>query len=108
VAYEVNEHGQTFGSLIDAPARGQEPDLIEAFGDYQKMVGYVKKTDWAKAAQPKSPAEVVAARAASGSKGRVGDVRVPLYAKDGKTVVGTYTVKGWSVSPGDQFPPVKP
>jgi hypothetical protein len=105
VTYEVNEQGQSYGALTDSRAPGDEPDLIEAFGDDHKTVGYVRRSDLERRAQPVSPEEV-AAHVASKADGRVGDVQVPLLAKDGVTVLGTYTVKGWSVSNGEQFPPV--
>lgn len=97
VEYAKNGDGLTYGSAADSPAPGQEPDLITAFGDDGVTPGYVKKADLNRRTLPKSPAEVEE-RAKSGAQGTVGDIEVPLFAQDGKTVVGVFTVKGWGVT----------
>ncbi|WP_415854366.1 hypothetical protein [Sinomonas sp. G460-2] len=102
-AFPKNARGETYGSGAFVKA-GEEPDLISAIGDDHKTWGYVRKTDMASRAQPKNPEEV-RARAASAQTGRVGDKVVPLYAQDGVTVVGSFTVKGWSVQAS--IPPKK-
>ncbi|WP_415855227.1 hypothetical protein [Sinomonas sp. G460-2] len=95
MTFPKNARGETYGSGAVSKA-GDEPDLIAAIADDNRTRGYVRKTDMASRAQPKNPEEV-RARAVSGKTGRVGDKEVPLYAQDGVTVVGSFTVKGWSV-----------
>lgn len=82
IEYKVNDSGLTYGSSADAPSPDQEPDLIEAIGTNGK-VGYVLRVDLY-GEEPASPEE--AARLVSE------DRDIPLYAADGKSVVGAFTI----------------
>lgn len=80
----TNSQGQTVGSGEDARTEGEQPDLIAAYGSAGET-GYVKKTDLA-AGSATNPA---AASATSDPAPRT----VPLYAADGTTTVGSFTIQ---------------
>lgn len=90
--FEVNENGQTFGSSMDASSAENEPDLILAYGldsDGKMVMGYVTKLDLM--GPPNLTVdEAIALQEKQGS----GDRQIPLYAEDGKTVIGTFTLTG--------------
>lgn len=79
----TNSKGQSLGSAENARTEDEQPDLIAAYGT-QGETGYLKKTDLITKAV--SPAEAVAH---SDSAPRT----VPLYAADGTTTVGSFTIK---------------
>jgi hypothetical protein len=87
-----NANGQTYGSVISRPGLvtpGSVPDLIKAQG-VDGTIGYVRFTDL-QGPQPKNPQEAVAL-----SKKNLASPRhlIPLYAVDGKTVIGSVFVGG--------------
>jgi hypothetical protein len=87
--YSENARGQSFGSALEAPTPETEPDLIKAIGDDSKTEGYVKKTDLDADTTFANPAEAAAETRAS-----LGETRtVPLYAVDGMTEIGTFTIQ---------------
>ncbi len=102
--YSTNAEGETYGSALDAVSPGTEPDLIQAVASNGE-VGYVRKTELdeangtAAAAGFKSPAEALAWQQSIGST----DQTISVYAKDGTTVIGTFTVVG-SASQSDKMP----
>jgi len=87
--YQVNENGQTYGSNIAAESIETEPDLILACGTNGKT-GYVKKLDL-NGDMPKTPEEAIKIT----QKNKVQNIReIPLYEKDGKTIIGSFKVGG--------------
>jgi hypothetical protein len=95
--YPANANGQTYGSAEKAISSATEPDLIQAVAS-NGTVGYVSKAqldqaDGATAAASfKSPADAVAWEQSSADV----DHTINVYAKDGTTVVGTFTVAGYA------------
>jgi hypothetical protein len=89
--YPVNEEGLTYGSLLDSNSPENEPDLILVVATNGKE-GYAKKSDLDVAHGPvfKSPAEALAWQEANADV----DTVVPVYEKDGKTVIGEFVVYG--------------
>lgn len=82
--YQRNMAGETFGSLSQAEVDADAPDLILAHGrnGAKGIDGYVRSKDLI-LPMPKSPEEAVAQNTTK--------IRsIPLYAVDGKTVVGEY------------------
>lgn len=84
--YEKNKNGQTYGSSAFANTPDQEPDLISAIG-VDGTEGYILATDF-NGDQPKSPAEAV-----EHNKKLKPERKIPLYAVDGKTVIGEFKIK---------------
>ncbi len=83
--FPKNENGQTYGSsaLVNTP--DQEPDLISAVGE-GGVEGYLRAVDIHQE-MPKTPEEAVARN----NKHKPDDVKqIPLYAIDGKTVIGVF------------------
>ncbi|MEN6389826.1 MAG: hypothetical protein ABFD04_05370 [Syntrophomonas sp.] len=85
--FPKNEAGQTYGSEIDANCPENAPDLIAAVG-VDGTLGYVKSTDL-NGPLPKTPEEAIAI-----TKKNLADIerKIPLYAVDGKTVVGSFNI----------------
>lgn len=81
----VNTHGQTYGSALGAMSIDQVPDLVQVY-DNEGQTGYARKADVFPTTLPKSPEEALAIRPTPRT--------VPVYASDGITVIGTYTVNG--------------
>lgn len=82
--YQINENGQTYGSSLYAVSAETEPDLIIAKG-VDGTIGYVYYADlYGK--EPKNPEEAITMQKLNSSKIRT----IPLYASDGKTVVGEF------------------
>lgn len=81
--YAHNSSGLTYGSGLDATKPGNQPDLTQAYGD-NGVLGYVRTTDL-NPPDVKNPT-AAAALARAGVAGR----DVPLYAQDGKTVIGRF------------------
>ncbi|EGW37004.1 blaR1 peptidase M56 family protein [Desulfosporosinus sp. OT] len=82
--YQTNENGQTYGSAFASSIIGNpQPDLISAGKDGTS--GYVKYEDLI-GPQPKTPEEAIAMQ----EMGEFEKREIPLYAADGKTVVGTF------------------
>lgn len=97
-SWNINKSGQTFGAASDAEeslriagvlSESEErefyPDLILAQGDDGKTEGYVYYDDLY-GHPPNDPDE-----RAEWSKTRNG-ISIPLYEKDGKTVIGSFTL----------------
>jgi hypothetical protein len=85
--YPTNGSGMTYGSLSDAVSPQTEPDLVAAVGDNGEE-GYVKSSDIA----PTIPLNPEAAVRAQNSDEYRKSKKVPLYAVDGSTVIGTFTL----------------
>ncbi|PLX13903.1 MAG: peptidase M56 BlaR1 [Marinilabiliales bacterium] len=83
--YQRNENGQTYGSDMYATSLDTVPDLVLA-QDENGTVGYVRSVDlYGK--QPKTPEEAVKMNLKPGSFRHI-----PLYAVDGKTVIGKFKI----------------
>lgn len=89
--YPKNQSGETYGSLLDAPSPDLEPDLIAAIG-VDGTEGYVRATELYSGPLPKSPDEAVAYMKALESA-PYSVRKVPLYAADGKTVIGYFQTR---------------
>lgn len=84
--YPTNENGQTYGSALYATSPNTEPDLIKAIG-VDGTVGYVRSVDL-NGPMPKTPEEALELQRKTPS------VReIPLYAVDGKTVIGKFKIE---------------
>jgi len=83
--YQTNENSQTYGFAFASSIMGNpQPDLISAkSGDGTS--GYVKYEDL-KGPQPKTPEEAIAMQ----EMGMFERREIPLYAADGKTVIGSF------------------
>ncbi|WP_152682978.1 hypothetical protein [Paenibacillus sp. VT-400] len=86
--YPKNKNGQTYGSAVYATSPETEPDLILAFGVDGKE-GYLLKKDM-EGELPKTPEEAIAMQNSRSPEGR----DIPLYDKDGETVIGVFRVGG--------------
>ncbi|WP_019850746.1 hypothetical protein [Desulfitobacterium sp. PCE1] len=84
---KVNQSGETYGSMAGASSYEQIPDLILAEG-IDGTVGYVKNSDLNQGL-PKNPEEAVVYMKNLKDNGFR---KIPLYAVDGKTVIGEYQV----------------
>lgn len=84
--YQTNMNGQTFGpNIYNNSYIGNEPDLIAAYG-IDGTFGYVLATDFD--SNPCNPTEAIA------QQNKNGNLRViPLYDKDGETVIGEFVIK---------------
>lgn len=85
--YKVNEIGQTYGSSLYSELHGGEPDLIAAVNE-DEVTGYVLKTDL-DGPMPKTREEALAMMKASQASG---GHTIPLYAADGKTILGEFKI----------------
>jgi len=93
---EVNENGQTYGSELaiknpkmDENGNPDELDLILVEADNGKA-GYALKEDFYDTAnQPKNPEEAIAYME---KLKKEGDRTIPIYEKDGKTVIGSFKI----------------
>ena len=82
--YQTNENGQTYGSAFASNIVGNpQPDLVSAGKDGTS--GYVKYKDLM-GPQPKTPEEAIAMQ----EMGKFEKREIPLYAADGKTVIGSF------------------
>ncbi|WP_179088701.1 hypothetical protein [Paenibacillus amylolyticus] len=86
--YPKNKNGQTYGSAAYATSPETEPDLILATG-VDGTDGYLLKKDM-DGEQPKTPEEAIAIQNSRSPDGR----DIPLYDKDGETVIGVFHVGG--------------
>jgi len=86
--YPKNKNGQTYGSSVYATSPETEPDLILAFG-VDGTEGYLLKKDM-EGELPKTPEEAIAMQNSRSPEGR----DIPLYDKDGETVIGVFRVGG--------------
>ena len=86
--YPVNQNGQTYGSSLGVASPSSEPDLIEA--ESNGVVGYVlaselNAADGANVSTPQQAAEWDATGATTTHT-------IPLYAPNGISIIGSYTV----------------
>ena len=81
--YQVNPSGQTYGKFVDPSVA---PDLISAVGINGKN-GYVLSSDLI-GSDPATPEEAVKHQ----MEKEKGNQRIPLYDKDGKTVIGQFEI----------------
>lgn len=89
--FPKNASGQTYGSGMDATSPYNMPDLVQAIG-VGGIEGYVRLADL-NGPMPQTPAQAIALMKDTKS----GTVRqIPLYAQDGKTVIGVFDVGGTS------------
>lgn len=86
--YPKNKNGQTYGSSVYATSLETEPDLILATG-VDGTEGYLLKKDM-EGELPKTPEEAIAMQNSRSPEGR----DIPLYDKDGETVIGVFRVGG--------------
>ena len=84
--FPKNESGMTYGSDLDVTSIDEEPDLISAYG-VDGTLGYVLFKDL-EGERPKTPQEALEQQ--SKNKGKVR--QIPLYAVDGKTVIGVFNI----------------
>lgn len=88
--FETNDNGQTYGTYIDnGDSNLQEPDLIAVIG-VNNVEGYVRKSDlYNEKNQPKNPDE---AKSYMEKREKEDSRVIPVYKKDGKTVIGKYKI----------------
>lgn len=98
--YPNNAKGETYGSSSEAQTAGEEPDLILAIGKTSSgeiVHGYVRKSELnaATGATVKTPAEAA-------EYSRVAERRaattIPLFAENGSTVIGSFTIPAYTPS----------
>lgn len=89
--FKVNENNETYGTYIDkGDGAFDEPDLMEVLGD-NNVEGYVRKSDlYDEANQPNNLEEAIAYME---KRERKGPRVIPVYKKDGKTIIGQYTLQ---------------
>ncbi|MCR4430337.1 MAG: hypothetical protein NUV45_04870 [Tepidanaerobacteraceae bacterium] len=87
--YQVNEYGETYGSDAYADIIGEEPDLVAATG-IDGTHGYVRSSDLDPFPSPRTPEEAVA-------QNNLGDRLIPLYDKDGRTIIGQFRIASGKV-----------
>ncbi|MDA2804752.1 hypothetical protein [Nocardiopsis suaedae] len=97
-SYATNAQGQTYGSALEARTPQEEPDLIEAYGD-DGTLGYVKADDLK---GPDQTREEVLEHIDAQERDAIPDVRIPLYERDGTTVIGTFTIDGSDASRSEE------
>jgi hypothetical protein len=101
-SYPTNASGETYGSSAEAQTAGEEPDLVLAIGKTRSgeiVHGYVRKSELnaaATGADVKTPAE---ATEYSHAAERRAATTIPLYAQDGSTVIGSYTMPAYTPPP---------
>ena len=83
--FPKNENGQTYGSDLYCTSPETGPDLISAKGVHGTD-GYVLSVDLY-GLMPKTPQEALAQQQKAGSVRKI-----PLFAADGKTVIGTFNI----------------
>lgn len=91
--YPRNASGMTYGSGLQATTPENEPDFLQAYAT-NGALGYVKSKDL-DGTLPKTPAEAIAAQAANANLSR----QIPVYAVDGKTVIGVFVVTQQHIAP---------
>lgn len=91
--FAVNKNGQTYGPTGNLPEGAPLPDLVEAFGD-GGIRGYVLSEDLR--GPVLSPEEVLELPVVTTEEGATvfqePAREIPLYAVDGTTVIGTFTL----------------
>lgn len=85
-SYEVNETGETYGASGNAAIDSVDPDLILAEG-VDGTLGYVRSIDLNNVAR--TPNAAVAKQIALANS----VISIPLYEKDGQTVIGSFELE---------------
>lgn len=88
--FKINDNGETYGTYIDkGDGEYEEPDLMAVIG-VNDVEGYVKKVDlYDEENQPNNPEEAIAYME---KREKEGPRLIPVYEKDGKTVMGEYRI----------------
>ena len=88
--FETNDNGETYGTYIDKRyGEWEEPDLMAVVG-LNDVEGYVRKVDlYDEKNQPNNPEEAIAYME---KREKEGPRIIPVYEKDGKTVIGEYRI----------------
>ncbi|CEQ21146.1 beta-lactamase inducer [[Clostridium] sordellii] len=88
--FKTNDNGETYGTYIDkGDGEWEEPDLMAVIG-VNDVEGYVKKVDlYDEENQPNNPEEAIAYME---KREKEGSRLIPVYEKDGKTVIGEYRI----------------
>lgn len=88
--FKINDNGETYGTYIDkGDGEYEEPDLMAVIG-VNDVEGYVKKVDlYDEENQPNNPEEAIAYME---EREKEGPRLIPVYEKDGKTVIGEYRI----------------
>lgn len=88
--FETNANGETYGTYIDkGDGEWEEPDLMAVVG-LNNVEGYARKVDlYDEANQPNNPEEAIAYME---KREKEGPRIIPVYKKDGKTVIGEYRI----------------
>lgn len=87
-AFPKNQYGQTYGSELNATTPDTEPDLIAATG-VGGVNGYLKRTDLEPDPFPKTPQDAIELTKKNLARG---EYQIPLYAVDGKTIIGAFKI----------------
>lgn len=89
--YQRNDSGQTYGSALNVTSQDKMPNLVLAIG-VDGTVGYLQLADFM-GELPKNPEEALAQQNKLESNAKAGIVQqVPLYAADGKTIIGAFNI----------------
>jgi hypothetical protein len=89
--YPTNANGQTYGAEPTGIGESEQPDLIRAIGkalhSNRRVTGYISRSrlDAVGCGDVKTPAQAVRCTQ------REHPTRIPLYATDGTTIVGSFT-----------------
>ncbi|AUN14272.1 hypothetical protein [Paraclostridium sordellii] len=88
--FKINDNGETYGTYIDkGDGEYEEPDLMAVIG-VNDVEGYVKKVDlYDEENQPNNPEEAIAYME---KREKEGPRLIPVYEKDGRTVIGEYRI----------------
>ena len=88
--FEINDNGETYGTYIDkGDGEWEEPDLMAVVG-LNDVEGYVRKIDlYDESNQPNNPEEAIAY---TKKREKEGPRIIPVYEKDGNTVIGKYRI----------------
>ncbi|CEN31220.1 beta-lactamase inducer [[Clostridium] sordellii] len=88
--FKTNDDGETYGTYIDkGDGEYEEPDLMAVIG-VNDVEGYVKKVDlYDEENQPNNPEEAIAYME---KREKEGPRLIPVYEKDGKTIIGEYRI----------------
>lgn len=93
VDWPKNEHGQTYGSLLDSNSPNDEPDLILAVTT-QGEEGYIRKLDLDRETgeHVSNPEEALAWTAELESRDPNIAVTIPVFEIDGQTYIGEFLI----------------
>lgn len=87
VSYEVNEYGETYGSIAGVPYFSDYPDLIAVVGN-DGLEGYARKDEWVVPERPSCPEEAIRMQEER-EKNPKPDIIINVYEIDGRTVIDT-------------------